>query len=240
MFSMAEYTEEYECPDCGDAYKMLGSHWRGDCSPPEMSERQREIATGVFLGDGTMMGPEYSRFFRVTMTNKEFLEWFDKQFGVLTTGVRKGQTPEYQASSQHKSKGGSYNAENYQQQWYVSSRSVEGFQQFDSWYSGDGGKKEFPKDLTLTGLMAKMWYVTDGWLDDNNGPDARPYAKISCVNEIQYGDGGENIVRMFEEQGFTAHTDKKDLLLYANETERFFDWIGSPPPGFGYKWPDKK
>lgn len=240
MFSMATYNNMAQCPQCGGEYKMLGSHWRGDCSAPKMTERQKEIATGVFMGDGTMQGPEYSRFFRVAMTNRPFLEWFDRQFGVLTTGVRKGQTPEYQASSQHKSKGGSYDAENYQQQWYVSSRSVSSFQRFDSWYSGKNGKKKFPEELELTPMVVKMWYVTDGWLDDNNGHNSRPYAKISCMNEIAYGDGGENIIQMFENAGFTTHADKKDLLLYANETEKFFDWIGSPPPGFDYKWPDKK
>jgi hypothetical protein len=238
---MSQY-ETVRCPNCNGKYKMLAAHWSrsSDCEEPSLTDRQNEIATGIFMGDGSMVGPESSRQFKVYMNNKKFLEWFDNEMAVFTTGVKKGQTPEYQARMKEKhdsGRGFSFDAEDYQQQWFVSGRTVSDLQKFDDWYSGSGGKKVYPDDLELTPLIAKMWYVTDGWLDTTDNDFG--YVSISCYNEIGHNDGGKNIRSLFEDQGFTVHTNETDVFMYKNESEKFFNWVGSPPAGFEYKWPDK-
>jgi hypothetical protein len=41
------------CPDCGESFKSVGHHWRYSPSHrPDITSKQKEILTGLVMGDG--------------------------------------------------------------------------------------------------------------------------------------------------------------------------------------------
>lgn len=76
-----------------------------------------------------------------------------------------------------------------------------------------------------------MWYVCDGWLAQEN--DHRPRVMIKATNEA---DREKYLQQLFTKCGFDPHFTRTELQFTADETEQFLEWIGSPPPGFDYKW----
>jgi len=225
--------DSIECHKCGNCYKQLGQHWGNGCQEPKMNYKQNQIATGAMMGDGSMCGPDKSRQFRLCNTNKEFLEWYDNKMGILTTGVKVGREPKEHAANQKRSKGSEFNPENYQTSYYVSTRTLSCFRKFDGWY--DEGRKKFPENLTLTPLMAKLWYVSDGTLI--NKEYEREYVRITATNEIVHHNRGDFITNLFADVGFDATIVSESIKLYKDSSQEFFQWIGNPVPGFEYKWP---
>jgi hypothetical protein len=57
---------------------------------------------------------------------------------------------------------------------------------------------------------------------------------IKATNEA---DRAEYLQQLFTENGFEPHFTRTELQFTTGETKQFLEWIGSPPPGFGYKWP---
>lgn len=224
-----------ECNDCGSEYQRLGSHWGHGCSPPTPTYEQEQMIIGALMGDGSMTGPKRSRQFRLYNTNKEFLEWFDKKMGVLTTGIKIGRTPEEHVKDLEKCKDRNFDAEDYNTQYYVSSRAIDYFKQFDDWYSS--GRKNYPENLSLTPPMLKLWYVTDGTLVEKEYE--RPYIRIADSNEIKHNSRGEFLIKLFDEVGFDATVTSECVKIYKDSIKPLFNWMGDSPPGFEYKWPNR-
>lgn len=223
------------CPSCSREFKRLGSHWaRSECERPSFTERQTEILVGILMGDGDIHGrANKNPHFRVRMTNRKFLSYLHDCFGILSTGVFLDRDAEYQynqaAESNHE-KFAVTNREEYSDLYGLRTRSHPELHDLKRWYST--GQKRFPNNLTLTPTIAKMWYVCDGWLAQEK--DSRPRVMIKAANEA---DRVKYLQELFTEHGFDPHFTRTELQFTTDETERFLEWIGSPPPGFRYKWP---
>ncbi|QRD99675.1 laglidadg endonuclease [Halorubrum virus VOLN27B] len=164
------------------------------------------------------------------MINRRFLEWLDVQFGVLTTGVTKIRTAEEQAENSRKTGfTTTVNDENYHDLYMCNTRSLPELQPYSEWYSS--GKKVFPESIRLTPLTLKMWYVTDGSLTHRVGK--RKPMQIGCSNESDRGDFLESL---FEDTPISPRFDGKNLWFGVDDTDTALEWMGSPPPGFEYKW----
>lgn len=202
-----------ECPDCGELHTHLNYHWgRSDCEHPEISDYRWELLTGVLMGDGCVQKREHndSPQYCVRMISKDFLEWLSEELGWL------GHDPYWDEEKEHND------------MYRLNVVAHPRFEEFYSWY--DSGRKRFPSGLNLTQTIAKMWYVTDGGLKLNErGINA---AYIACTNEK---DRQEQIIQMFRDVGFDPVFRHEEIHLN-KQTGRFLDWIGSPPPGFSYKW----
>lgn len=202
------------CPDCGNEMKNLGSHWsQSSCKYPEPNEKEVEIITGLLMGDGWMdYREEYNgSSLRVQMVKEEYLEYIDDKFGILTTGV------------------------NYLEErdiYCLNTRFLPSLNEFTEWYST--GEKVFPQ-IELSPITLKTWYVCDGSME------SRCRSSIYCSNEI---DRVDNILNMINDAGipdpyvYTSERGDCQLRWGVSETEELVEYMGSPPPGFEYKWPE--
>ncbi len=186
------------------------------------------------MGDGDIHGQSNKNpHFRVRMTNPEFLNYLDECLGILSTGVFLDRDAEYQyrqaADSDHE-KFTVSNREKYNDLYGLRTRSHPQLHEFRQWYKT--GEKRFPSELTLTPTIAKMWYVCDGWLAQEK--DHQPRVMIKATNEA---DRAEYLQELFTENGFNPHFTRTELQFTTGETQQLLEWIGSPPPGFKYKWP---
>lgn len=221
-----------QCPTCGADFDSLAMHWwHGACPYPEIDSDEREIFTGLLLGDGSIPTVPDNHSFRVPMINRRFLGWYDQRMGYLTTGVSLVHTAHELAESNRES-GFSPDAriENYHDMYVVRTRSHPYFNELrDEWYHD--GEKRFPDDLELTPTKVKFWYLSDGYLDV--GQWGRPRIEIKARNESRRSD---YLVSLFESAGFSPTFRRSELRFTCDDTERLVEWMGDAPPGFEYKW----
>lgn len=196
-----------ECSDCGGLFTHLGKHTsQSECSLPELSKRQKEIVVGVLMGDGTISEKSNSCEFAVGMVTEEFIEWLQLELQPFSSKISVRETE---------------NRDLYR----LTTTPHKYFEELRDWY--ESGEKRYPNDLSLTPLILKTWYVTDGTI--SNG-----YPRIAASNE---SDRPEYLCSLFNDLPFDVKFDgEKDIQVDANDTEDFFNYIGSPPPGFEYKW----
>lgn len=232
------------CPDCGRTFKAFSQHWRqSDCEYPSLSEKQKEILKGIVMGDGYVDCRHDNPYVKCKMITEEYLEYIDKQFGILSNGVDFVATAEEQAKQNRKS-GNRPNAktENYSDVYEWRSRSLPELGMFDSWYSS--GEKVWPEDIELTPTVLKHWYVGDGhWYDNARNK----MIQIGLSKEV---DNRKKIESMFSrgpgiEIDNWKVTERKEgwtdctVEFYGESSERLFDYMGEALPGFEYKWPEK-
>jgi hypothetical protein len=222
------------CPECSEEFERLGLHWwHGSCPYPEIAPADDEMFRGLLMGDGSIPNPSGGDncVFRLSMTNRRFLDWFDDRMGVLTTGVSMKKTASELASNNRET-GFSPRADerNYHDMHSVWTRTNPYFDRLrQEWYTS--GDKRFPDGLELTPRITKFWYASDGYLDV--GRWGRPRIEIKASNER---DRAEFLVSLFKVRGFDPTYKRQELRFTCDDTERLVNWMGDPPPGFEYKW----
>ena len=225
-----------ECHECGKEYtnKGIGHHWRqSSCSYPVPSIRQKEIFTGLLMSDATIQDTGSYPMMRIGMTNRLFLEWLEKELGLLCSSLVLKKTAE--DSARHARKTGfrpKAKTKNYRDVYALTTRSLPFFERLLEWYST--GEKVFP-EIKLTPTIVKMWYCGDGNLAVRREENYQHYAQITCSNEK---DRMGKLQKMFNQAGFDPSISKNDgRLSFSNkETKELLSWMGDPPPGFKYKW----
>jgi hypothetical protein len=208
------------CPDCGNEYQSsgLGTHIsKSDCEYPDFTEHQKEVLTGVLMGDGTVVRNNGNPDFRIKMINKDYLLHLKDIFGSLATEVSLERVDE---------------DDNHNDIYQLRLRSNPNIQQFADWYST--GKKVFPDDIELTPTVLRHWYVCDGTLYERS--TVSHHFSICAKNE---GENIEKLKSYFIEQGLPEPNTPSygKFKFYAEGTQEIFDYIGwNPVPGFEYKW----
>jgi hypothetical protein len=160
------------------------------------------------------------------MTNLKFLKWLDDKLGIISCGVNKNITSEEakKRAIQHGLEGA--NKSKFQDVYKLYTRRLPYFHKLSEWY--EEGKKMPPESLRVTPLSMKMWYVSDGSIANSS--------TVSIHSNIS-----QNIHKnIIEEAGFDCGISSRgeEITIYSNQSEKFFDWIGKPVPGFNYKWPE--
>lgn len=227
-------TKEIEtCHNCDKEFKNLSMHWSmsSECCFPELTDTQKQIITGVLMGDGTISRPGKNPLLTVRMVNKKYLEYLNEVLGKYGKGVYIKHTAKESAQLNRES-GFRPNAreENYQDVYSLQSRTSPEFEEFADWY--ETGKKVFPKDIQLTPIILKHWYVCDGTY---NTSGYHNNMSISAMNEIENFD---KILRWFKEINISPSTSNGNIYISNGDSEELFDFMGSNPPGFEHKWPD--
>jgi hypothetical protein len=236
--------EEVSCPECGNNYEAIGIHWNSSPSHrPKLTQKQKEVITGLLMGDGSINRSSKTPFLEVNMTSKKYLEYVDDIFRILSTGVRYRISAKDMAENDRERDFNSDAKEkNYSDQYRLKTRSHPQLQQFAEWYST--GKKVWPEDINLTPTVLKHWYCGDGyWFNKNNQNSIR----IAMSNEI----GNENkIDEMFTNAGLpkpSAYSSSKredgsktfSASFTVEGSSTLFEYMGEPLPDFEYKWPTK-
>jgi len=207
-----------KCPGCNDWYKGLGSHWKHNSSHrPDLSQKQKEVITGLLMSDGCINRQKNTNpRFRCAMVTKPFIEYLSsKIFPTIGKDIRIIEPGKNNVQKQYE---------------FVSCVHPE-FEEFAEWYNT--GDKVFPNNIELSPTVLKMWYVGDGHLynDEYN----TMYPIISALNEI---NNKEKLFNYFEKLPFDIRRFTwKDIIIEQDDTEKFFEYIGDPVPGFEYKWP---
>lgn len=112
--------------------------------------------------------------------------------------------------------------------YQLNTRTHSDFNVFRTWRESCG--TVFPRDLSVTPVTLKSWYVSDGglqWSSDTS------IVKFTSKNE---SGRPEAIIGSLEKHGFSASNSGEIFYLKTNDTKHFFDLIGDPVPGFEYKW----
>lgn len=228
-----EEQNEWVCDDCGGSYQVISTHWtRGDCAPRSIDARTAQTIVGMVLGDGHIESSGTKARFVSEMTNRRFVEWLYDELGWLTTQVVRSKTASEMYDKEHTRD--FYESDNpkFRPVYRVATLSHPELNQLDAMYDDNG--KAFPDDMLLTPQVARMWYVGDGTLMHGT-TNSNSAIQIEAQDHVNAGCA-DAIVSAFEDVGFDVSVSGGSLALPTGQTEAFFDWIGSPPPGFEYKW----
>jgi len=214
------------CNSCGKRFEHIGNHWRYKPEHrPNISENQIEILTGILMGDGSLYRDSKNVSFRVGNTNVEYLEYLDGKFQDISNGVTLSQTSESVASSGF----GSNNSEEYKDIYLWRTTSHPQLNKFRNWYSA--GEKVWPEHIELTPRVLKNWYCCDGSTNDSG------WIKFTLRNEFHNKCKIENY---FRDSGLplpNRWSENKDACWSVKNSKKLWKYMGSPLPGFEYKWP---
>jgi len=225
------------CPQCGNEYKSISIHWeRGSCEHPSLTNKQREIITGLLMGDGYINRNSKNPYVQSNMITHDYLKYVDRKLGIFGNGVSLYRTAK-ESAKQAKDRNFSPNAEekNYSDVYRWQSKCHPELQEFANWYSS--GKKVWPANIELTPTVLKHWYCGDGSFS-NSGCE---YIKIGMWNEVNRAD---TISKMFEKAGLPNPTycvEEHNCVAQFSvfQSEELWEYMGGPLPGFEYKWPDR-
>lgn len=198
-------------------------------------ERLQSICTGLVMGDANLNEDPGKRgsALNLEMTNKRFLDWLSEEMGDICSNLCLKSTSD-ELAEKNREYGYRVNEANYHDLHALRTRRLPYFAEMrQEWYGSDG--KVYPETLSLNPTVTKIWYCCDGSLVC---PDGRPeYPVIYCANERTRAG---RVEALFDENGLSPNFNDSGggaVQFRHEEATTFFDWIGGPPPGFGYKWP---
>lgn len=205
---------------------MLGQHWaRSSCDYPELTPYQKEVITGILMGDASVNFGTKNPLIQISVIEEEYLVYLDSIFGILSTGVSE--------ENRDTSSGNTI--------YRLNTRTLPDIYEFSQWYSS--GKKVWPEDIELTPTVLKHLYVCDGNLDTHGNAKR---IRIGMSNERE---NKEKVESMFSSAGFTVDRwDERErqiggfrcsAVFNKNQTEKMLEYMGKPIPGFSYKWGEK-
>jgi hypothetical protein len=169
------------------------------------------------------------------MTSRDFLDYLDDELGTLSKGVYLARSAAEQVETARQNQRDGIdgfdvvNPGEYSDPYGLRSCSHPELNDFRRWYNGS--EKRFPPDLELTPVVTKMWYACDGHLAVEDG--ANPRAMFKTTNEA---DRSGFLCSLFDAAGFDVGFSRHAVQIPHDETVRLIEWMGEPPPGFGYNW----
>jgi len=228
------------CNQCGNKYQCVGTHWSksSSCSHLNLTDHQKEIITGILMGDGSIDTTNKNPRLEVEMISPNYLEYIADEFGILGGEVSLTKTAAESAKQvKNREFGPNAKAENYSDVYRWQSMSHPDLQKFANWYSS--GKKVWPADIQLTPTVLKHWYCGDGnW----NNSGSNNIIRVGMANEV---DNRDKVDQMFRNVGLPAPSNYAisenhcDATFTVEQSEELWKYMGEPLPDFEYKWPNR-
>lgn len=228
------------CPECGTSYANVAMHWsRGSCDPPEFSDRQRSILTGVLLVGGRITDPPEKKnpHFEVTSSNKPLLDWMHSELGVLARDdvAQVATADEAQATIQGMHPEVDVSNRDFSNLYRLETRSLDRLHEWRrDWYAGD--ERTVPSTVSLDSVSRKVAYAMNGRIETRE--DGRQTAVIGVTR----GNATTPQLRTFFD-GFAPRVTHSDTAskLYLFNSQAFFDHIGwDALPGCERRWPEER
>lgn len=217
----SEKRSNEKCPECGVSYTNLSNHWKASkCSPPELTNRQHEIMTGLMMSDGSIhRSGRQNPSVAAQMTNLPFLKWLYDEMGIYSSSINVQKPSDW---SKHKL----YS--------YITKRH-HAFDKYD-WMFID--HKMYPEWVGLTPMILKIWYCGDGGVWWKNGEFKG--IQIGAMNESWRTDYLKSLFGTLDFKVSVAknghiHIYENDATNENNAT-KMLEYMGDPPDGFEYKW----
>jgi len=225
------------CPQCGNEYQSVASHWvQSSCDYPTFTNHQREIITGLLMGDGWISSSSINPRLNCKMISKNYLEYVDSNFGIFGNGVSIRYTAEESAEQARKSGFDSTaKEENYSDIYKWTSICHPELQEFSDWYST--GEKVWPQDIKLTPTVLKHWYCGDGNFNNNFYNNC---IEISMSNEEE---NTHKVNEMFTNSdlpspsSYNTSGNNCKARFTVDQSKELWEYMGDPLPDFEYKWP---
>lgn len=181
-----------------------------------------EFLEGELLGDGcVLMNGNRSALYAHGSKYKEYVIWLSDQLKGL--GIE--QVGKINKFTNKQNGGVSYH---YCSKAYPALVAIR-----QRWYPE--GKKIIPKDLTLTPIMARQWYIGDGGLCQYRGrrPNITFYTSGLDIDSVNY------LIEQLRQHGLNATRQPAENVigLSVHSVRDFLAWIGpSPIQCYDYKW----
>lgn len=187
-----------------------------------LSQNKIDLINGELLGDGHLgVQSSYSSFFSYGSKYFEYITYISnilKSFGIRQVGrIRMHINKKRGNISYH----------------YVSRSYVELLSIRKKWYPD--GKKIVPKDLKLTPLTCRQWYIGDGCLIHNNCKNLyiKLFTESLKIIDVDF------LVNGLIKLGFKATRQpfKNTIYISTHSTKDFLNYIGKcPVKCYEYKW----
>lgn len=213
--------EKFNIPkrNCGYALHLAMSN---HC---KLSQKTINWISGEMLGDGCLYSQsKYSAIFDYGSKHWEYINYIAdilKSFGIKQSGkIQKRRT--------HGNNTLFPNAFHYHSCSYVELKIL-----YDKWYPN--GKKIIPKDIKLTPITLRQWYIGDGGLFiPNRG------RKSIILSTYSFSINGVNLlVEKLNNIGFkvTRRPSNNTIKIWVNSCKDFLNYIGKcPVKCYQYKW----
>ena len=224
-----KWMKKYNIPrrSSGEAIHLaLGNH----CN---LSIKAIEFLNGELLGDGNLMSySKWSARFKYSSKYKEYIQFISNKlnsFGIKQSGKIIGRCSKGKNNSLLR-------------KYYYNSRVYEDLLPlFKKWYPNGGlgkcGNRVVPKDIKLTPLVCRQWYIGDGSLKRNKGRSRMPWVTLAtCTFSIS---DVEWLVKKLNKLGFKAARQPSGNTIYIStySTKDFLKYIGKcPVKCYQYKW----
>lgn len=232
------------CPQCGERFGKLGTHWQfsKECSHPKLTAHQREVLTGLLMGDGAVNRAGKAPLIECNMAAPAYLYYLDSVvFPVMGTGV-KFQMDAAESAERNRANGANpdADAQNYSDLYVWRTRRSPELDGFGEWYAT--GRKVFPGDIDLTPTVLKHWYACDGsWNTGSYGNSIYLHMPNERANkekiERYFREGPDVEIIGWYEHEYESGSVKCDAAFSSSDTDRLFNYMGKALPGFEYKWP---
>ena len=193
------------CRSCSEGQHLIRSK---HCN---LSERAIEWISGELLGDGCLYSAsKYSALFKYSSKYLEYVNYVSDtlgSFGIEQTG--KINKRERENAIEY-----SYNSRSYDELSLLRNK----------WYLNY--KKIVPKDIELTPLVCRQWYIGDGYLNHwNKNPSIKLCTNGFIISNVNF------LIQRLNKSGFKA-TRQQSLNMIGistHSTKAFLDYIGECP-----------
>ena len=189
-----------------------------------LSQEAIEWINGELLGDGCIQrNSNYSGYFGYGSKYKEYIEYVRdtlKSFGIEQMGNIRTET-----------KLGCF-CYHYFSLYYSELLPIR-----KQWYPE--GKKIVPKDIVLTPLTVRQWYIGDGSLgyERNGQAHIELYTMGFMISDVEW------LIEQLNQLGFkvSRHPSINSIGISVHSTKDFLNYIGNcPVECYQYKWARKK
>lgn len=172
------------------------------------------------MGDGNLQSQSScSARFRYSSKHLEYIQYIKRileSFGIMGEKVKK---------IYHKKR-------EYYSYYYRSFSYIELLVIQKQWYPE--GKKIVPRDLKLSSLTCRQWYIGDGSLQVSQ----KKRSRVRLCTQGFTVDGVKKLIKRLKVLGFKAtRTTRNMILISAYSTKEFLNYIGNcPVECYRYKW----
>lgn len=195
----------------------------------ELASEAIEFLEGTLLGDASLSAKSsMSACVQLSSHFYGYAAWFSQQ--LANWGIEQvGKLSAYDGGYNTDTAGPGYK---YYSKHYVELKPLR-----DKWYPH--GVKTVPRDLILTPLVVRQWWIDDGHVDIKRGkPNC---TAVFNTNDLSQDDV-EWLVKQLNQLGILCHRrpSNNTIGLTVEGTPRLLEYIGPCPKGiqsfYGYKW----
>lgn len=195
------------CPRCEKEFSEISKHFKSS-GWPKIDSDTKEFLEGMLIGDGSI-DTSTDRLLLYN-TEKEYVDWCTEN--IPNWLIQNIFTREERDGNR--------------KDLYVLQTITHPFfkKLRDDYYEDGRSNKKIPKDFNLTSVKMKHWIAADGNYNNNR-------YRIRCDSDMDRPNFLESIF-----ENFSVTVSGPEICFSSEETEKVRQYMGTPVPGYEYKW----